>query len=197
MDRIAVVGNSGTGKTSLARHLAHRLQVPYTELDAIFHQPGWTELDPTEFRRRVAALVAEPRWVIDGNYKHVRDLIWQRADTVVWLDLPRSLVIRRIIRRTARRAFTREVLWNGNREQLRNSLSWHPERSIIRWSWTQHSAYRQRYAAAMQDAAYVHLTFHRLRTPADVASFLGREGDRPRYVGSLGSSEEIHPAKPG
>jgi adenylate kinase family enzyme len=75
MDRIVVVGNSGTGKTSLARVLAQRLGVTYTELDAIFHQPGWTELDTTEFRRRVGVLVAEPRWVIDGNYQQVRDLV--------------------------------------------------------------------------------------------------------------------------
>jgi len=188
MDRIAVVGNSGTGKTFVARQLAQRLQVPHTELDSIFHQPGWTELDITEFRRRVGVLVAEPRWVIDGNYKQVRDLVWARADTVVWLDLPRTLVLRRVMWRTIRRVFTRQVLWNGNRERLRNALSWHPERSIIRWSWTQHSEYRERYAAAMQDPAHDHLTFHRLRTPAQVMSFLAREGDRPRSVRGVVSS---------
>lgn len=182
MDRVVVVGNSGTGKTFLALQLAQRLQVPCTELDAIFHQPGWTELEVPEFRRRVATGVAEPRWVIDGNYTHVRDLVWQRADTVVWLDLPRTLVMRRVIGRTIRRVFTRRVLWNGNRERWRNALSWNPERSIIRWSWTQHSEYRERYTAAMQDPAYVHLTFHRLRTPAEVTSFLAREGGRPRSV---------------
>jgi adenylate kinase family enzyme len=197
MDRIAVVGNSGTGKTSMARHLAQRLQVPHTELDAIFHQPGWTELDVTEFRRRVGVLVAEPRWVIDGNYRQVRDLIWARADTVVWLDLPRHVVMRRIIWRTVSRALTRQVLWNGNRERLRNLWSWQPERSMIRWSWTQHHEYRKRYAAAMQDPANVHLTFHRLRGPTDVSSLLAREGGRPRHGGSIRSSEEIHPAKPG
>jgi adenylate kinase family enzyme len=172
MDRIVVVGNSGTGKTSLARVLAHRLQVPHTELDAIFHQPGWTELETTEFRRRVRARIAEPRWVIDGNYQQVRDLVWGRADTVVWLDLPRALVLRRVVWRTARRAITRKRLWNGNRERLRETLSWQPERSIIRWSWTQHAAYRERYEAAMDDAALAHLSFHRLGSAAAVTAFL-------------------------
>jgi adenylate kinase family enzyme len=185
MDRIVVVGNSGTGKTLLARRLAQCLQVPCTELDAVFHQPGWTELDIAEFRRRVGVLVAEPRWVIDGNYKQVRDLVWARADTVVWLDLPRTLVLRRVMWRTIRRVFTRRVLWNGNRESVRNALSWNPERSIIRWSWTQHSEYRERYAAAMHDPAHVHLTFHRLRTPAEVMSFLAREGTDPEASGEV------------
>jgi adenylate kinase family enzyme len=172
MDRVSVVGNSGTGKTSLARGLAHLLGAPYTELDAIFHQPGWTELDATEFRRRVGVLVAEPRWVIDGTYTQVRDLIWTRADTVVWLDLPRALVLRRVLWRTARRVVTRKPLWNGNRERLREALSWQPERSIIRWSWTQHDAYRERYRAAMDDPALGHLGFHRLRSAAEVTAFL-------------------------
>lgn len=177
MDRVSVVGNSGTGKTSLALGLAHRMGVPYTELDAIFHQPGWTELDAAEFRRRVGVLIAEPRWVIDGNYQQVRDLIWKRADTVVWLDLPRALVVRRVVWRTARRALTREVLWNGNRERLGNALAWEPERSIIRWSWTQHAAYRERYQAAMEDPAFGHLSFHRLRSAAEATAFLARLED--------------------
>lgn len=172
MDRIAVVGNSGTGKTFLARRVARCLQVPHAELDSLFHQAGWTELDTAEFRRLVGVLVAEPRWVIDGNYRQVRDLVWARADTVVWLDLPRRVVMRRIIWRTLSRAVSRRVLWNGNRERLRETLSWQPERSIIRWSWTQHAACRQRYQAAMDDPALGHLRFVRLRSDAEVTDFL-------------------------
>jgi adenylate kinase family enzyme len=181
MDRVSVVGNSGTGKTTLARQLARRLDAPCTELDAIFHQPGWTELDATEFRRRIGVLVAEPRWVIDGNYTQVRDVIWTRADTVVWIDLPRALVLRRVLWRTARRVVTRKPLWNGNRERLREALSWQPERSIIRWSWTQHTVYRDRYEAAKHDPAFAHLAFHRLRSPTEVRAFLEGSG-RPTSV---------------
>lgn len=172
MERVVVVGNSGSGKTTLARTLAGRLRLPHTELDAIFHQPGWTELDVAEFRSRVSALVSQRRWVIDGNYRQVSDLVWGRADTVVWLDLPRGLATRRVAWRTARRLVARRELWNGNREELRNALSWVPERSIIRWSWTQHAAYRARYEAAMRDPACTHLAFHRLRSRAQVAAFL-------------------------
>ena len=85
--RVAVVGNSGSGKTSLGRELARRLAVPFVELDAIHHQPGWRPLPKDEFRRRIAAVVADDGWVIDGNYSGVQDLVWDRADTVIWFDL--------------------------------------------------------------------------------------------------------------
>jgi adenylate kinase family enzyme len=90
--RVSVVGNSGSGKTRLGRMLAERLGVPFVELDAIFHQAGWQPLPPEEFRARVEAAAAGDGWVIDGNYSTVRDLVWARADTVVWFDLPRLTV---------------------------------------------------------------------------------------------------------
>src|SRR5437763_13527293 len=103
MQRVSVVGNSGVGKTTLSRALAARLGAAHVELDAIFHQPGWTPLATPEFRCRVGQVVAGERWVVDGNYSRVRDLVWARADTVVWLDLPRRTVMRRLLGRTAGR----------------------------------------------------------------------------------------------
>jgi adenylate kinase family enzyme len=170
--RVSVVGDSGSGKSTLAAALAARLGVPYVELDSIFHQPGWTELPRDEFRARVEAVAAGENWVIDGNYTAVRDLVWARADTVVWLDLPRPLVMRRVIGRTLRRAVLRQELWNGNREPASNWLTLDPERSIIMWSWTQHAKYRVRYAQAMADPICAHLRFFRLRSPAEVRTFL-------------------------
>ena len=87
--RIAVVGTSGSGKTTVARELARRLGVPHVELDALFHGPGWTETPVEEFRRRVASTTEGSGWVMDGNYESsLGDLVLERADTVVWLDLP-------------------------------------------------------------------------------------------------------------
>jgi adenylate kinase family enzyme len=152
--------------------LAAHLDAPWIELDSIYHQPGWNPLPAPDFRARVEALAAGDAWVIDGNYTAVRDLVWARADTVVWIDLPRPLVMRRIIGRTFRRAALRRDLWNGNREPWSNWLTLNPERSIIMWSWTQHAKYRVRYANAMADPTLAHLTFVRLRTPAEVRAFL-------------------------
>lgn len=113
MHRVSVVGVPGSGKTRVGRQVAASLGVPFIELDSIFHQPGWVELPVDDFRKRVTEALPAPAWVVDGNYSAVRDLVWQRADTVVWLDLPRRRVMSRIILRTVRRTLTRERLWNN------------------------------------------------------------------------------------
>jgi adenylate kinase family enzyme len=119
-----MVGNSGSGKSTLARELAASLGVPHLELDSVFHQPGWEPLPEDEFRRLVTARANEDGWVIDGNYSAVRSIVWARADTVVWLDLPKWTVMRQVAWRTVRRAVTQQELWNGNREPLSNFLTW-------------------------------------------------------------------------
>jgi len=180
--RVSVGGTSGSGKSTLARELADILKVPHLELDGVFHQPGWAPLPVGEFRARVAEFTAQDGWVTDGNYSVVRGLIWERADTVAWLDLPRILVMRRLIWRTLRRMATRQELWNGNRESARNLFSLDPEKSIIVWAWTTHAANRDTYLAATQDPANAHLTFIRLTSPRAVRRFLAdvSRGETPR-----------------
>lgn len=177
--RVSVVGNSGSGKTTVGSAISAALDIPHLELDSVFHQPGWAPLEKEEFRRRVADFVAAERWVTDGNYNSVRDLIWARADTVIWLDPPRHLVMRRVIWRTLRRAALRSELWNGNREPWANFLRADPQESVIAWAWTQHHTVRQRYEQALTDPANAHLTFIRLRTPGEVAALLSRVRAQP------------------
>lgn len=170
---MSVVGNSGSGKTTLARAAAAVLGVPHVELDAIHHQPCWQPLEREEFRRRVLAAIDAEGWVVDGNYRDLlRDLVWSRADTVVWLDLPRRTVMRQVVTRTLRRVVRREVLWNGNREPWSNLYRWDPDMNIIRWSWTQHEKYRRRYEAEMADPTNAHIRFVRLRSHAEGAAWL-------------------------
>jgi adenylate kinase family enzyme len=168
--RVSVVGNSGSGKTTVARALAARLGVAHVELDAIFHQPSWTPLPTDEFRQHVADAISGDGWVVDGNYSAVRDLIWARADTVVWLDLPRRVVMRRVAARTLRRMVSGEELWNTNRERWRTVFD--ADSSIIVWAWTQHDKYRRRYATAAKAPEFGHLVFIRLGSTADVERFL-------------------------
>ena len=169
MRRVSIVGGPGSDKTTVGCRLAASLGAPYVELDSIFHQPGWTELATEDFRSHVADVVAGDAWVIDGNYTAVRDLVWHRADTVIWLDLPRPLVMRRVVFRTLRRALTRQELWNGNREPLTNFYRLDPEQNIIRWSWVMHPRYIADYTAAMADPSNAHLRFIRLRSKAEIA----------------------------
>jgi adenylate kinase family enzyme len=146
--------------------------VPYTELDAVYHQPDWVPLPKDDFRHRVTALAAEDGWVIDGNYRTVLPLVWARADTVVWLDPPRRTVMRRIIWRSVGRVAGRTELWNGNRERWRNLLTWDEQESVISWAWHRFPVYRQRYEAAARDAGNAHLTFCRIATRADARQLL-------------------------
>jgi adenylate kinase family enzyme len=171
MRRVSVVGISGSGKTTIGRRIAASLGVPFVELDEIFHQPGWKDLPLDDFRARVSEAVSGDGWVVDGNYSKVQDLIWQRAETVVWLDLPRRVVMRRVIMRTVRRAVTRQVLWNGNREPLSNFYRWDPEKNVIRWAWVKYGASRDRYVAAIEDPRRAHLRFIRLSSAAEVDAF--------------------------
>jgi adenylate kinase family enzyme len=165
--RVAVVGTSGAGKTTFARALAARLDVPHVELDSFFHQAGWTELPTDEFRAVAAAAVAGDAWVVDGNYtSKLGSLVNDAADTIVWLHFPRWLVTQRIVRRTARRVLTREELWNGNREPWTNLWSRDPERNVIVWSWTSHHRNNERRQAAMDGRWVV------LRSPAEARRWL-------------------------
>jgi adenylate kinase family enzyme len=172
-----MVGSAGAGKSTTGRELARILGVPFVELDSIYHQPDWVPLPVEEFRRQVAEVAAGDAWVVDGNYSAARPLVWARADTVVWLDLPRRTVMRQVIWRTLRRVAFRAELWNGNRERWANLFTWVPEDSVISWAWHRHGVYRERYAAAAIDPAYAHLRFVRLRNRREVRRFLA--GARP------------------
>jgi adenylate kinase family enzyme len=114
--RLVVVGASGSGKTTLANKLAQCLEVPHVELDALYWNQGWVPAPRDVFRERVAQALSGDAWATDGNYRVVRDIVWSRADTLVWLDYSLPVVMGRIIWRTLRRLVVREELWNGNRE---------------------------------------------------------------------------------
>lgn len=162
MRRVSIVGNSGSGKSTLARALAERLDVVHVELDAIYHQPGWTPLPIDEFRTRVTQAASGDGWVIDGNYSTTLDAVWARADTVLWLDLPKPVVMWQVLRRTVWRGLLRRPLWNGNRESLGNLFSRDPDRNLILWAWRHHDRYRERYRAAAGDPHYAALRFVRI-----------------------------------
>jgi adenylate kinase family enzyme len=179
--RISVVGNTGSGKTNIARLLAGTLGIPHFELDAFRHQPGWQERSDDEFLADVERMASGSAWVIDGNYQQFvqEGPVWARADTVVWMDVPRPVVMRQLVWRTVRRVMTREELWNGNREPLENLWSRDPYRSVIAWAWTRHTVYADRYAAAMVDPQWSHLQFVRL----------GSRKEADRWVASLATPE--------
>jgi adenylate kinase family enzyme len=168
------VCSSSAGKSTLARAIAKRLAVPYIELDAYMHQPGWRPRPDVEFMEEVDRATDQPGWVVDGNYRRfvIEGPVWQRADTVVWLDLPRRTVMRQVIARTVRRALTREVLWNGNREPMSNFVSLDPDDNVILWAWVKYDEFVQRYLDGMADPRWRDIAFVRLRSHAEARRWL-------------------------
>jgi adenylate kinase family enzyme len=151
--RIVVAGLPGAGKSTLARAISASIGLPYVEADAYLHGPRWTRNRFFE-RDLAAALPANGRWVTDAGGPLGRELLWQRADTLVWLDLPRRVVMARVLRRSIRRALFATKLWAGNQERFSDWLRpSHP----IRLSWSLHQARRQEYARLLGDPNYRHL----------------------------------------
>ena len=172
MRRVAVVGVSGNGKTTIARKLAARHGLPYVELDALCHLPGWAEATDEDFRRDVEAAMESGGWVLDGTYEHkLGDLVYERADTVVWLDQPLPLVLFRLIRRAVRDIVTQRDLFNGNRQTWR--MAFFTRHSLVSWAVKTH--FRRRPAWRAKFAQMPHLDLVRLRWPRDVERWLGSQ----------------------
>lgn len=176
--RILVVGDSGSGKSRVGKELGSRLRLEPIELDALYWGPGWVGADSDVFRRRVGDATRGEEWILIGNYTGQQMAIsWPRADSVVWLDFSLRVTLPRLFVRSFRHWRSREELWGGNRESfLRQFMLWSPRKSLVAWTLTRHRRRRHLYQAAMQDPAYAHLSFHRLRSPSELASWLAGVG---------------------
>jgi adenylate kinase family enzyme len=174
MRRVVIIGNSGSGKTTLAREVAGRLELPHLELDAVYHQPGWVPLPEPEFRRRITDFTDAEGWVVDGDYTSVgtREVVWPRADAIVWLDLPLRIVMGRVTARTLRRAWSGVELWNGNREPRVVFLDPRPDRNIVLYALVNHRRKRREIEAATSDPGLGEVNVWRLRSTSQVTEFL-------------------------
>jgi adenylate kinase family enzyme len=164
-ERIIVVGNTNSGKSTLGLRLATHLGVPHVELDALFWRPDWTEPPPEEFRAAVAEAVAPGRWVMSGSYARLQqDISWPLADQVIWLDLGLRTVLPRVIRRSWRRYRSDELLWGTNRERFWSHLKlWDPGESLIAFALTKSGQKRRTLEGFMADTQWSHIDFVRLR----------------------------------
>ncbi len=172
MRRVVVVGTSGSGKTTLARQLAAQLNCPHVELDALYWLPGWDEAPDDLFRERALAALVGDCWTTDGNYSKVRDIVWGRADTVVWLDYSFPLVFWRIFKRTVWRGISRQELWGtGNRENL---LRMFTRDSMLWWVIRTYRRRRREYPALFRQPQFAHLNIVILRSPRDMQRWLER-----------------------
>jgi adenylate kinase family enzyme len=176
--RIVVVGTTGSGKTTLARRIATLRQVPHIELDALHWQANWTEAPLDVFRARIAQAVAGETWTLDGNSSRTRDLVWQRADTIIWIDYSLAVILLRLVRRTLRRVLAREELWNGNRETWRGTVF--SRDSVLWWALKTYRRRRREYPELFARPEYRHLSVIRLRSPRKTEQWLVQTFAPPR-----------------
>ena len=154
--KIVVVGGSGSGKTTVARRVAAMNDLLYVELDALHWGPNWTACPKDEFHARVEGAITGDAWVVDGNYTgKLGDLVLQRADLVVWLDLPLRETLPRLWSRTRRRMRERTVLWGGNRETWRDVLF--SRDSLFVYTLRTHHGKRRRYVQRLNRYRMVRL----------------------------------------
>ena len=173
--RIAVVGTSGSGKTTVARELAAILGLTHVELDALNWDPGWVDLNQTnreEFLKRVKEAVAGDAWVVDGNYSSSRDLVWPKATAVVWLDYALWLDLWRMVKRTIPRIVTKEPLWKGNTETFRKQFL--SRDSMFLWVVKTHRRRHTTLPAILARPEHAHLTVVRHRSPGETTAWLRR-----------------------
>ncbi|MEM7101172.1 MAG: adenylate kinase [Pseudomonadota bacterium] len=172
--RINVIGTSGSGKSTFATALAEALQFPYLEMDALFWLPNWTTKTDEAFKETLARELDAPTWVLHGNYSRTQPIKWTRADTVIWLDMPRWTTHYRVTKRSITRAVSGAELWSGNRESLRKSFF--SKDSVILWSITSYRRVKAAYANIETNppAQYQPLTFIHLRSPGEARAFLAQ-----------------------
>ena len=173
--RIVIRGGAASGKSTLGRVLAGRLGVPFVELDALFWKPGWTPKPDDVFHSRIRDATAGDGWVVAGNYRsRTEDVLWPRAETMVWLDYGLPLLLRRVIARSWRRWRNDELLSGTTRERF-----WHhfysPE-SLLLYAITSHRRRRRQLEADMRDPRWTHLDWVRHRNPRQTERWLATIG---------------------
>jgi adenylate kinase family enzyme len=179
--RIVVVGTTSSGKSTLAQRIAARHGYRFIELDALFWGPQWTPASDTDFRTSVDAITCLDQWVVAGNYHAVRDLVWPRAQAILWLDYPFPVVFWRLLVRTIRRGLTQEELWNGNRETFWRHLKIWSDESLFRWLFKSFWRRRKETPILLALPEHRHLKVIRLKTP--------REAER--WLESVGSNSAV------
>ncbi|OII21034.1 AAA family ATPase [Curtobacterium sp. MCBA15_016] len=170
--RVLVAGTTGVGKTTTAGRIGRVLGLPHTEIDSLYHGAGWVPRDT--FVADVERYTSEPAWVTEWQYTSVRAMLANRADTLVWIDLPTAQALWRLLRRTLHRRFGRIEMWNGNVEP--SLWTFFTDRGhILRWGISTRNVTRRRVPELVEIAP--HLRIVHLRSQREVDRFVQHLGE--------------------
>lgn len=163
--RIVIVGTTGSGKTTLAKRISECHGIKRIELDSIQWLPNWKEIDKQEFVRLTEQALTGEKWVVDGNYRIVRDLIWSKAEAIIWLDYSFARNFWQLFSRSIHRLLTRKELWAGNRESWALFFS---RKSIVVWFFQTYWKRKRDYPLLFAEPKYAHLKILRIKRPRDL-----------------------------
>lgn len=177
MRKVAVFGNAGGGKSTLARKLAESTRLPLHVLDVIQFPTGEVEIPREEYLRIHAELLARDAWIIDG-FGCVKSA-WERfacADTLVYVDLPLFAHCLGVTKRLLRGIFATPEGWPEG------APLWSSSMSSYRVLWPCHKELTPRYRALVAEARH-RKRVHHLKSAAEIGAFLA----------ALKRDEELHP----
>lgn len=153
MQRVLVIGCSGSGKITLAKQIAQKENLPFIATDPLYWQENWQLTPKAVFLEKLSALVAQESWVMDGNFDDQRDWVWARADTIIWLDYAKPLIVSRVIRRNARLFLTQKTTWSNNKMTFKRAYSG------VQHAWRSHKLKKEcypNYLACFSDKNVLH-----------------------------------------
>jgi adenylate kinase family enzyme len=174
MQRIVILGPTGSGKTTLGHKLAAKLGLKAIDLDDLHWKPAsegaWQNRTTEEMLVLADAAAAGDKWIIMGNYSKVKDVIWARADAFIWINYPFYRVFWQLLRRSVMRAIDKNPICNGNTESWRLMFS---KKSIIVWLFQSYDRLEKRYEEHFAGAGKnLAARYIRLRSPRETEAFL-------------------------
>ena len=171
MNKINVIGTTGSGKTTFSSALAQQLQIEYIEIDKVYWKPNWREPEEQEFLDKLSNSIIGAEWVLDGNYSRARKLIWESADTVIWLDYGYFRTLWQLVKRSITRSYIKQELWagTGNSESFSRLFS---KNSIILWFFRRYHLNRRRLPELISREEFGHIKFIKLTSPQKAKEYL-------------------------
>jgi adenylate kinase family enzyme len=164
MRKILVIGSGGSGKSTFAARLGARLKLEVIHLDSCYWQAGWQETPKAEWQAKVAEMIAREAWLMDGNYSGTLELRLRACDTVIFLDLPRTLCLWRVVKRAL-------MYWGKVRPDMAAGCPEQLNFEFVQWIWQYPRRTRPKVLARLQACADAKQIIH-LRSQAEVEKFL-------------------------
>jgi adenylate kinase family enzyme len=128
MKKVLIIGSGGSGKTTLAERLGEKTGIKVIHLDTLYWQPNWVRTDNDEWNKTIAELIAGDEWIMDGNYSRTMELRIAAADTVIFLDLPRTVCLWRVVKRAVR-------YYGKNRPDMAEGCNEKLDFEFVSWIW--------------------------------------------------------------